>query len=211
MKRSYIIGIAGGSGSGKTTFLNQLMSHFGPEQVALVSQDNYYKPKGLQEADANGVLNFDLPTSIDRAHFYNDMMALASGDAIEKLEYNFNNPAKEPQHIIIHPAPVIIMEGLFTFWYDEIRQHLDYKVYIEADGDERLRRRIERDGKERGYGEKEVIYQWEHHVRPAEKQFLEPFKSRCNLVVDNTHSMEDGLNELVKVITEIVEAPPQSA
>ncbi len=200
MQRSHIVGIAGGSGSGKTTFLTKLMAHFGPDEVALVSLDNYYRPKNQQQSDANGVINFDMPTSIDRDHFYTDMMALASGDAIEKLEYNFNNPAKEPQHIIIHPAPVIIIEGLFIFWYEEIRQHLDYSVYIDADREERLRRRIQRDQLERGYGETEVRYQWEHHVRPAEALYLEPYKNQCDLLVDNSHSMEDGLTRLVELI-----------
>jgi uridine kinase len=145
-KQTFLIGIAGGSGSGKTSFLRELMNHFTADDVALVSQDNYYEPKEKQHVDENGQHNFDMPTSINRTHFHDDMMRLVNGDSIEKLEYNFNNPAWEPQKVIVNPAPVIIMEGLFVFHYEEIWNQLDYKVYIDVHHEERLQRRIQRVG-----------------------------------------------------------------
>ncbi len=196
----FLIGIAGGSGSGKTTFLRELLSHFSPRQVALVSQDNYYEPKERQQADANGVLNFDLPTSINRAHFAQDMEKLARGESLELLEYNFNNPAWEPEKVTVNPAPIIIMEGLFVFHYDEIRTRLNYKVYVDAHHEQRLKRRIERDEKERGYPEHEVRYQWLNHVRPAEELYLDPYIPQCDLVVDNNTHFKEGLNSLVMKI-----------
>lgn len=195
-----LIGIAGGSGSGKTTFLRAILDAFGTEEIALVSQDNYYLPKAAQLIDENGVTNFDLPSSIDRAHFYRDMVDLVEGKQIELLEYNFNNPAIEPQKIYVQPAPIIIMEGLFVFHYEEIREKLDYMVYIDAHHESRLERRIRRDAAERGYPEHEVRYQWHNHVRPCEEKYLEPYKPMCNLVVDNNHSFDDGLNELIQFI-----------
>lgn len=197
---TFIVGIAGGSGAGKTTFLRALMNHYTEGQVALVSQDNYYKPKALQMIDENGIINFDLPSSIDHEHFVKDMEDLAQGKSITKLEYNFNNPAWEPQSIVVAPAPVIVMEGLFVFHFPEIMSRLNYKVYLDADVDLRLTRRIDRDGKQRGYPEHEVRYQWDNHVRPAEKQFLEPYKQQCELVVLNDHSYETGLRVLVEAI-----------
>ncbi len=196
----YLIGIAGGSGSGKTTFLRELMGHFSPKQVALVSQDNYYNSKEEQQADENGVLNFDMPTSINRENFASDMEKLASGKSLELLEYNFNNPAWEPEKVIVNAAPIIIMEGLFVFHYEEIRNRLNYKVYLDAHHDERLRRRIYRDHKERGYPEHEVRYQWQNHVRPAEELYLDPYIATCDLVVDNNANFKDGLELLVKKI-----------
>lgn len=196
----FIVGIAGGSGAGKTTFLRALMNHFTQGQVALVSQDNYYKPKSLQSADENGVINFDLPSSIDHAHFVKDMDDLSKGKSITKLEYNFNNPAWEPQSIVVEPAPVIVMEGLFVFHFPEIMNRLHYRVYLDADVDLRLQRRVNRDGKERGYPEHEVRYQWDNHVRPAELQYLEPYKQQCELIVLNDHSYESGLRVLVESI-----------
>jgi uridine kinase len=199
-KDIYLIGIAGGSGSGKTSFIRELMNHFSSEEVVLVSQDNYYQPKEMQEIDANGVHNFDTPQSINRAVFHADMQRLIHGDTIEIVEYNFNNPEWEPGKVVMQPAPVIIMEGLFVFHYEEIREQLDYKVYIDVHHEERLKRRIHRDFVERGYPEDQVLYQWHHHVRPAEIQYLERFASECNLVVDNNEHFGPGLNELVAVI-----------
>lgn len=195
-----LIGIAGGSGSGKTTFLRAILDAFHSDEIALVSQDNYYLPKSAQLIDENGVTNFDLPTSIDRAHFYRDMVDLVEGKPIELLEYNFNNPAIEPQKIFVQPAPIIIMEGLFVFHYEEIREKLDFMVYIDAHHESRLERRILRDAAERGYPEHEVRYQWQNHVRPAEEKYLEPYKSLCQLVVDNNHSFDDGLKSLTSFI-----------
>ncbi|MFN0031144.1 MAG: uridine kinase [Flavobacteriales bacterium] len=196
----YLIGIAGGSGSGKTTFLRELLSHFTPRQVALVSQDNYYKPKHEQPVDENGVENFDLPESIDREKFVQHMQQLSSGQPIELLEYNFNNPAWEPEVVVVRPAPVIIMEGLFVFHYGEIGERLDYKVFIDAHHDERLKRRLYRDEVERGYPAEQVHYQWVNHVRPAEVKYLEPHVPQCDLVVDNNTSFAEGLDVLVSKI-----------
>lgn len=202
MKHSkvFLIGIAGGSGSGKTSFLRELLNHFPTNDISLVSQDNYYLPIEKQLVDDNGVTNFDLPTSIDRDHFYKDMMSLVSGNPIELLEYNFNNPTRGPKTVIMQPAPVIIMEGLFTFHYDEIRNQLDYMVYIDVHHDERLQRRIKRDKEERGYPEHEVVYQWHNHVRPSEEKYLDPFINQCHLIVDNTQHFKEGLSKLTEQI-----------
>lgn len=204
MNTSYLIGIAGGSGSGKTTFLRALFDAFAPGELALVSQDNYYHPIEQQQKDDNGWHNFDLPESIDRGHFFEDITALQSGNSIEKLEYTFNNDAARPERILIEPAPVLITEGLFVFHYDEINTMLDYRVYFDADRNERLRRRIYRDDKERGYPEHEVRYQWENHVIPAEEKFLLPHKQQADLVIDNTKTFERDLDRLVSHIQSIL-------
>jgi uridine kinase len=200
----FLVGIAGGSGSGKTSFLRDLLLHFPAQKIALVSQDNYYHPKELQQKDENGVINFDLPTSINREYFYNDMMKLMRGEPIELMEYNFNNPNVAPKKIIVQPAPVIIMEGLFVFHYDEIRTKLNYKVFIDVHHEERLQRRIKRDGAERGYPEHEVIYQWHHHVRPSEEEYLYPYLPECDLIVDNTVHYREGLQTLAGTIQQFL-------
>jgi uridine kinase len=150
--------------------------------------------------DSNGVTNFDLPTSIDREKFHIHMNQLIHGHSIEVMEYNFNNPAWIPVPIQIHPAPVIIMEGLFVFHYDEIRTQLEFMTYIDVHHEERLQRRIHRDGKERGYAEQDVRYQWHNHVRPSEIEFVEPYIKQCHLTVDNTAHFAEGLNQLVQII-----------
>lgn len=196
-RRPYIVGIAGGSASGKTSFLNALLDSFAPNEISLVSQDNYYRSAEQQLADENGRLNFDLPDSLYRAEFHRDLERLAAGIAVRRQEYTFNNPAVTPGIVTVEPAPILVTEGLFVFHYDEVWRMLDYKVYLHADEDIRLQRRIERDSKERGYPEVDVRYQWEHHVMPADRQYLQPFKERCDLVVDNDHHYAPGLNALV--------------
>lgn len=203
--KSHIIGIAGGSGAGKTTFLKSLFGAFTEEQLTIVSQDNYYKTKDLQETDENGVINFDLPTAIDEGHFLRDMEALAAGESITKLEYNFNNPAWEPQPIVVRPAPVIVMEGLFVFHYAAIRAQLCYKVFLDAHHETRLQRRLQRDEVERGYPAHEVMYQWSQHVRPAELAYLEPYRAECDLIVMNDDHFEDGLETLVNHIQKLLQ------
>jgi len=198
--KKYLIGIAGGSGSGKTTFLRAILDHFSPEQIALVSQDNYYRSKEEQDLDHNGISNFDMPHSIDRNHFYDDMKRLQHGESLEKWEYTFNNPDAAPKKVIVHPAPIIIMEGLFVFHYEEIRDQLDYKIYIDTHHETRLERRIQRDGAERGIAEEQVRYQWHNHVRPSEEKYLEPYKEQCELIVDNTHSFDEGLQHVIRII-----------
>jgi uridine kinase len=197
-----LIGIAGGSGSGKTTFLHHAVNLLGSSQVAVVSQDNYYHSIEQQKEDENGMVNFDLPTSIDRKHFHEDLSTLLSWNKIIKHEYTFNNPAASAKEIIVDPAPIVIVEGLFVFHYEEIYDLCDIRVYIDADLDIRLHRRINRDGKERGYAEDVVLYQWNNHVRPAELLYLEPFREACDIVVDNTHSFESGMNHLIELIRE---------
>lgn len=196
-RRPYFVGIAGGSASGKTSFLNALLDSFAAEDISLVSQDNYYRPAEQQLADENGRLNFDLPDSLYREEFHRDLELLAAGIRVRRQEYTFNNPAVTPGIVTVEPAPIVVTEGLFVFHYDEVWRMLDYKVYLHADEQIRLERRIERDSKERGYPENDVRYQWEHHVMPADRRYLQPFKERCDLVVDNDHHYAPGLNALV--------------
>lgn len=146
----HIIGIAGGSASGKTSILNDLLASPWKDSLALVSQDNYYIDRENQFVDENGIINFDLPTAIDNDHFYADVQALAKGESITKTEYTFNNNAVKPKEITIHSAPIIIVEGLFIFHFERIKSEIDYKVFVDAESDVRLQRRIDRDLTERG-------------------------------------------------------------
>lgn len=147
--------------------------------------------------DENGQLNFDLPSSIDRERFFNDLVKLASGEEIAVQEYTFNNPDKKPSLIRYKPAPIIIMEGLFVFHYTEIQEMLDLKVYLHAEEHIKLKRRIHRDASERGYPEETVMYQWRNHVMPAYKAYLEPYKAFSDIVINNNVTYDKGLEVLV--------------
>src|ERR1700751_2362404 len=152
MNKPYIIGIAGGSGSGKTFFLKCFLEHFTSDEVCLVSQDDYYIPVAHNMTpEENRLYNFDVPATIDREGFYGDITRLINNETVYKKEYTFNNPNAIPQILEIKPAPILIVEGLFIFHFTEIARLLDLKIFIEADEDVALRRRIKRDLEERGY------------------------------------------------------------
>jgi len=195
-----IVGLSGGSGSGKTTILKNLIDCFEPNEICIVSQDNYYKPISEQQVDENGEYNFDLPGAIDIDHFVKDLSDLAQGKSIVKQEYNFNNDNKETVEITVVPAKILLVEGLFIFHFESIRDKLNLKVFVDTDTDKRLQRRIIRDGKERGYGEEMVMYQWKNHVEPAYKNYLKPYKEKCQLVIDNNVSYQQGMNSLKDLI-----------
>ncbi len=202
----YLVGIAGGSASGKTYLLNSLMNYFRDGDICLISQDDYYRPKELQFIDENGEINYDLPEGIDDAHLLRDLRDLQSGKIIEKLEYTFNNPNATPRMLSIKPAPIIVIEGLFIFHFQEICKLFDYKVFVDADHDIKLNRRMERDQKERGYSQEIILYQWHNHVIPAYEQYLLPYRQYSDFVIHNNdcigNEIEALSGHLKKVLTE---------
>lgn len=194
---SYLVGIAGGSASGKTSILNDLQKCFEPGMVAVVSQDNYYLDRELQALDYRGEINFDLPSAIDREAFAADVETLLSGRPIYRKEYTFNNPDAKPSLIEILPSPVLIIEGLFVFYYSELQTKLDLQVYIDARDDVKLERRLRRDALERGYPETDVRYRWENHVVPCYRNYLRPYRDHCDVIIANNGSYKKGLEVLV--------------
>jgi len=202
--KPYFIGIAGGSASGKTSVLEDLKASKWIKHISLVSQDNYYKSREEQLVDENGIINFDLPTAIDRSHFLKDLTSLRNGESILKTEYTFNNDAAEATEISVDPAEIIIIEGLFVFFFEEIKAMMDYKVFIDADSDVRLTRRIDRDLNERGYPESDVRYRWKHHVQPADEKYLQPYKNHCQLIIDSSISYKEGYKDLEQHIQHIL-------
>ena len=197
-----IVGIAGGSGSGKTFFLNSFLHHFKHDEITLVSQDDYYIPAGEMTQEENKMYNFDLPSTIDKDQFTADIKKLIKGEVVYKKEYNFNNPLAVVKILEINPAPIIIVEGLFILHFEEIAALLDHTIYIEAEGAVALQRRIKRDGMERGYPEDDVVYKWHNHVVPSYNEFLLPYKSVCDQVIFNNDDTPDNLISITQQIAE---------
>jgi uridine kinase len=193
MNKPYILGIAGGSGSGKTFFLKCFLEHFSADEVSLVSQDDYYFPVAHNMTkEENKLYNFDLPSTIDHDHFEADIESLLSGQTIVKKEYTFNNADVVPKMLEIKPAPILIVEGLFILHFKKIAETLDLKIFIEADEDIALQRRLKRDLLERGYSHDDAMYKWINHVVPAYKEFLLPYRDECDkIIVNNSHKAED--------------------
>jgi uridine kinase len=144
-----------------------------------------------------GVENFDLPESIDHDAFIQDVARLHQGIPVSKKEYTYNNPNIVPKTITFNPAPVIIVEGIFVFYFPEIRNQLDLKVFIDAEEHIKLKRRIKRDGQERGYGLEDVLYRYEKHVAPTFDRFIRPFRNEADVIIPNNHGFEKGLDVMV--------------
>jgi len=193
---AYLVGVAGGSGSGKTSLVRALRERLPAGSVCVVSQDDYYHPKEVQAVDPNGKVNFDLPTAVDMDALARDLRTLVAGDPIYKKEYTFNQAGKEAALIELRPAPVILVEGLFVLHHEPVRELFDLRVFIDASESAQLDRRLRRDAKERGYAEEEILYQWEHHVLPAYRNYLLPYRHLCDLHVVN----ESGFERAVTVL-----------
>lgn len=191
--KPYLVGITGGSASGKTRFLKSLKQKFSPQQVCFISQDDYYKPIEQQTKDENGEVNFDLPESIDLERFHADLLQLAQGKTIKKQSYTFNNPEGQREWLDFHPAPIIIIEGLFIFYYADIFDMLSLKLFVDADEDIKLQRRLQRDVAERGIPQEMVKYQWYNHVKPAFQKYLAPYKELADIIIINNSHFNNSL------------------
>ena len=201
MNKPYVIGIAGGSGSGKTFFLKCFLEHFTEDEVCLVSQDDYYIPVAHNMTkEENKLYNFDLPSTIDHAHFEDDIAKLINNQMVTKQEYTFNNPSAIPKVMEIRPAPILIVEGLFILHFKKIDSQLDMTIFIEADEEVALQRRLKRDLLERGYSHDDVKYKWTNHVVPAYNEYLLPYRGGCDkLIINNTQFADD----IIRITDEI--------
>lgn len=200
MKKSLIIGISGGSGSGKTSFIKGIRQNFDNNQVCIISQDDYYKARESQFVDENGVQNFDLPTAIELDEFFIDITKISEGAIINRNEYTFNNEKAESSMITFYPAPVIIVEGLFIFHDENIKGILDLSIIINAKLSDKIIRRIIRDQKERNYPLEDVLYRYKHHVMPSYEKYIEPYLDEVDIVINNHNSYEKGLNVICQFI-----------
>jgi uridine kinase len=195
--KPFLIGITGGSGSGKTTFIKELRQAFTEQQVCILSQDDYYFPREQQLTDDAGVKNFDLPRSIDKKSFKKDLEQLLSGKVVERMEYTFNNEKANPKMLRFESAPVIIVEGIFVFHFKKIRRLLDLKIFLHAKENLKVIRRIKRDQVERNYPIEDVLYRYEKHVLPTFERYIEPYMEDADIVVNNNEHFSVGL-EVVK-------------
>ncbi len=200
-RKTTIIGITGGSGSGKTSVLQSIRQQFTPDQVCMISQDDYYQPRSSQIPDPSGYFNFDVPTALDLESFENDIQILRNGTSVSRPAYVFNNEPGTHKDLFICPAPVIVVEGLFLYARPGLMQLIDYSVYLHAKEDLKLIRRIKRDIEERNYSLDEILYRYQHHVMPAYATYIRHLREHVDLVINNNESYEKGLQILLSFIT----------
>ncbi len=198
----FTIGITGGSASGKTYFMQQLIERFGEAQICRISQDNYYLPVDTIPRDKNGVENFDLPETIDHVLFAAHLAALRKGNPVRQQEYTFNNPLLTPKMLRFEPRPVLIVEGIFLYYFEEVARQIDLKIFIDAREHIKIKRRISRDALERGYDLDDVLYRWEHHVAPTYEKYVRPLREEADIVINNNRRMDTGLDVISALIRE---------
>lgn len=201
-----IVGICGGSGSGKTTLLNRLFREFGHLNPSVFSMDNYYRTIDNQHIDENGIYNFDLPTALDEEKLIADLRQLVSGQEILVKEYHFNSPPDKNVLVTVKPSDLIIVEGLFLFHYERVRELLNYSVFIKVDPDVQLDRRLYRDQETRGYSREEILYQWRNHVTPCYENYLLPYEEYASFRFRNDRFADEDFNLLAAEISMEIEA-----
>lgn len=177
------IGIAGGTGSGKTTLANKLAESFGREEVSILRHDNYYKRHDEISYEERRHLNYDHPDAFDTELLCEHILALKAGKAIRMPVYDYTVHNRSDSTEEITPAPVIILEGILIFADQRLCDLLDIKVFVDTDADVRILRRILRDVKERGRSLENVIEQYLATVKPMHDQFVEPSKRRADIII----------------------------
>ncbi|NBB89000.1 MAG: uridine kinase [Bacteroidetes bacterium] len=198
---TYIIGITGGSGSGKTSFISSLREAYDESQLCVMSQDDYYLPREKQHRDDKGVCNYDLPTSVDLKALVDDVKKLKSGEMVRRKEYTFNNPDKDPEDLVFRPAPVLIIEGLFIFAEADLFRDFDLSIFVHAKENLKVIRRIKRDQFERNYPLDDVLYRYQNHVLPSFEKFIAPFREEADIVINNNKNFNAALDVIHSLIS----------
>lgn len=196
-----IIGIAGRTGSGKTTLTERLRDHFGQNEVSVINHDSYYKRHDELPYAERCKLNYDHPDSFDTELMVQHLQALRRGEAVEVPVYNYAIHNRSDQTITVRPAPVIIVEGILIFASPELCELMDLKVFVDTDADVRILRRIVRDVKARGRTLDSVVTQYLTTVKPMHEQFVEPSKRKADLIVPEGGRNEVALDMLIKWVS----------
>lgn len=186
-----IIGICGGTGSGKTTVARRILENVSDEQVAFLQQDSYYRNLGDMPLELRHQINFDHPDALDNDLFINHVRALRAGEAIAMPVYDFSRHMRKHETIPIEPKPILIVEGILIFVDAALREQMDVKIFVDTADDLRFIRRLKRDVEERGRTVDAVIKQYLETVRPMHEQFVEPSKRYADVIIP-----EGGYNEV---------------
>jgi len=202
--KPYIVGICGGSASGKTYLLEQLLTQLPTEKVTLMSIDNYYIALKDQEKDEVGMVNWDHPKSLNLEAFVDDVRKLMMGESIMRKEFTFNHPPETAKTLYYSSTPILLLEGLFIFYKHELNQLMDLKIFVEADEHIRLSRRLERDYYERGYTYDEVLESYNKYVAPMYEQYVEPTKKVCDMIIQNNQQMDHAAEVLVNHLKTVI-------
>jgi uridine kinase len=180
-----IIGITGGTGSGKTTVVHQIMNELSTSEVGMISQDSYYKETTNLDFEARSRINFDHPEAVDFDLLIAHLNDLKAGNAIQQPVYSFKTHNRTGESVVTKPRKVIMVEGILILTHPELRSLFDLKIFVHADSDERLIRRLKRDIAERGRDMEEVLHRYQTTLKPMHQQFIEPTKAYADIIIPN--------------------------
>ena len=197
-----IIGIGGGTGSGKTTVVNQILSEFPTGEVQVISQDSYYKDTSHLLFEERCKINFDHPNSIDFELLESHLKTLQKGENVNQPVYSFKTHNRTNEITITEPKKVVIVEGILILSNTELRSLFDIKIFVHADSDERLMRRLKRDIAERGRDLDEVLERYQSTLKPMHQQFIEPMKAFADIIIPNNHYNTVAVNVVKSIIND---------
>jgi uridine kinase len=195
-----IIGIAGGTGSGKTTVVSKILQNLNANEVNVLSQDNYYHDNAHLSLQEREKLNYDHPKSIDFDLLVKHVQALKNGESIDQPIYSFVTHTRTGNHVLVEPREVLIVEGILVLTSKELLKEFDLKVFVHADNDERLIRRIRRDTQERGRDLEEVLHRYQTTLKPMHDEFIEPSKSYADIIIPNMRPNTVAIDFLTTVV-----------
>ena len=190
----YIIGIAGGTGSGKTTVVRKIIESLPLDKVALIPQDSYYNDTTGMTMEERRLINFDHPDAFDWELLTHQIEELRNGRAIEQPTYSYIESNRQPETVHVEPCEVIIIEGIMALFRKELRDLMDLKIFVDADPDERLIRVIQRDTVERGRTTQMVINRYREVLKPMHEEFIEPTKRYADLIVPQGGSNKEAID-----------------
>jgi uridine kinase len=195
-----IVGIAGGTGSGKTTVVRKLMKVLPEDQVVVMPQDAYYKDNGHLPLEERQKINFDHPDSVEFSLLISHLQELKKGNPVNMPVYSYLTCLRSPDSVLIKPSMVVLVEGILILCDSGLRDILDIKVFVDADADDRLGRVIERDIEERGRNVQMVLERYHKTVKPSHLQFIEPSKRYADIIIPRGGENQVGIEVLVTII-----------
>ena len=197
-----IIGIGGGTGSGKTTVVNQILSEFLEGEVQVISQDSYYQDTSHLSFEERCEINFEHPKSIDFELLEFHLQSLKQGKNVNQPVYSFKTHNRTGETTLTEPKKVVIVEGILILSNTQLRSLFDIKIFVHADSDERLMRRLKRDIAERGRDLDEVLERYQTTLKPMHDQFIEPMKAFADIIIPNNHFNTVAVNVVKSIINE---------
>lgn len=198
--RALVVGICGGTGSGKSTLTRGVVQSLPADSVALLEQDHYYRDHSDRSVEERGALNFDHPDAVDMPLLIEHVRRLRAGEAVARPTYDFSRHARAKETVAVVPRPLVIIDGILIFANETLRGLIDFKVFVDADADIRFIRRLGRDVEKRGRSVESVIEQYLATVRPMHLQFVEPMKRFADLIIPDGGKGQAGIDLVVAKI-----------